>query len=73
MRKPVDIESQFKKLCPFERTGDVSTEVMLKAVNGAVRSQVSLGHRNHWAYDLNRHQALIELRDALKAEMSHAD
>lgn len=74
MRKPVDIEAQFEKLLPYAASysRNLTDEQMLKLVENAIGREVNLGKGEHRAYyDLNKHLALAELRDALKREMAH--
>jgi hypothetical protein len=73
MKRPVDIEAQFDKLCTGYGCHDThDNEQMHSIVVFELSKEASRGSSGHWTYDLNRHQALIELRDALKAEISHA-
>lgn len=65
----VDIFEQFEKLCPAHR-GALPAEEKLKIVERQIRAARALSERGHWAYDLNRHAALVELRDVLKTMLS---
>jgi hypothetical protein len=73
MKRPIDTWGQFSKLFPsYSRCFDTTTKQKLYLVERGIRVQVRLSNGEklaHWAYDLNRHLALIELRDALKEEM----
>ncbi len=60
----VDVFSQFQKLCPAHR-GGLSAKEKLGVVERQLAATRALSARAHWAYDLNRHEALIELRNAL--------
>ena len=68
--RPIAIRAQFGKLCPsYARNIDMTNEQMLTLVEAYLATERSLSENGHWAYDLNRHLALAELRDALKAEL----
>ena len=65
----IDIPSQFRKLCPsYSRSIDMSRDEMKKLVNQKLEGMRRLGSDNHWAYDLNTHMALIELKKAMEAD-----
>jgi hypothetical protein len=66
----IDTFGQFAKLCPsYSRSIDMPKEDQLYLVECHLGGERLLSDKGHWAYDLNRHIALIELRDALKAEL----
>jgi hypothetical protein len=65
----IDIPGQFRKLCPsYSRSLDLGIDQMLETVEGHLERCRSASARGHWSYDLSRHLAFIELRDALLAE-----
>jgi hypothetical protein len=68
----IDTFGQFAKLCPsYARNIDMTKEQQLDLVEAYLATERRLSNpdgRPHWAYDINRALALIELRDALKAE-----
>lgn len=67
----IDILGQFQKLCQSSsRSLDLTNEQMLEIVEGRLEGcrKLGAGERPHWAYDLNTHIALAELRNALLAE-----
>ncbi len=70
MKRPINIQGQFGKLFPsYSRCIDLTEEQMLSLVQPALDRMASLGSREprrSCSYCLPTHQALIELRDALK-------
>ena len=69
MPLPIDTQAQFAKLMPRWLESDFDKLEQLGLVRGAIQQMQTLSARGHWTYDLNRHQALIELRDALEREV----
>lgn len=71
----IDIPGQFRKLCcSYSRCIDLTVEQMLEIVESRLEGcrKLGAGERPHWAYDLNTHIALNELRGALHAECETA-
>jgi hypothetical protein len=65
----IDTQAQFAKLLPsYARDIDLPKGQQLELVEAYLSTERDLSDRGHWAYDLNRHIALIELKDALVAE-----
>ena len=65
----IDSWGQFAKLFPsYSRNINLTKAQQLDLVQDSLVSERSLSDRGHWAYCLNRHLALVELRDALMAE-----
>jgi len=73
MKRPVDIEAQFRKLCLCRRPDPVPMPLMVLYVKYAIKTEQHLSRKNHWVGESNRLLALLELRDAMDAEMAHAD
>lgn len=66
----IDTWGQFAKLCPsYSRNIDLTKAQQLEVVEGNLSVLRRLSDSGHWAYCLNSHLALVELRDALKAEL----
>lgn len=71
MKRPIDIDAQFEKLCAGYGCHDTYNNKQMNAiVVFELSREASRGSRGHWTYDMNRHLALIELRDAIKLEIS---
>lgn len=70
----IDTLGQFQKLLPsYSRCIDLTKEQMLEEVEGQLAGERKLANpeaKQHWAYDLNLHMALGDLRDALVAELA---
>jgi hypothetical protein len=74
MRKPVDIEAQFARLLPYANLDLGRTEKLALVEHGIAQMvELSKGETTRYSYEMNRLIALRELRDAMIAEMSHAD
>ncbi len=72
--RPIDTFGQFAKLFPsYSRCIDLAKDQQLDLVAGSLLAETALMEKNHWAYDINRHQALYELRDALREEIAKAN
>ena len=65
----IDIPGQFRKLSPsYSRCIDLTPEQMLDIVEGHLEGCRHASQTGHWSYDLVRHLALAELRDAMIAK-----
>jgi hypothetical protein len=71
--KRIDTFGQFSKLFPsYSRNIDLTKEQQLELVEAEIAVESRLSNQDgkvHWDYNINSPLALIELRDALKAEM----
>jgi hypothetical protein len=69
MTRPIDILGQFHKLCPsYSRCLDLTPAQIRKIVAHSLVGERRRGKTRHWSYDINRHQALAELYDAIKQQ-----